>query len=113
MFRVRVTTRRVYTLSALAAVLFGYDSGIIGAAILFIPRDVPLTSWQQGAVVGATVFGAMVGALGSGPAADRLGRQRILLSAGVIFTAGALGTGIASTILMLVLFRFVLGLAIG
>ena len=112
-FRVRVTTRRVYALSALAAVLFGYDSGIIGAAILFIPRDVPLTSWQQGAVVSATVFGAMVGALGSGPAADRLGRQRLLLIAGVIFTAGALGTGIASTIRILVLFRFILGLAVG
>ncbi|MGH2884607.1 MAG: sugar porter family MFS transporter [Solirubrobacteraceae bacterium] len=113
MFGTRVTTRRVYALGALAAVLFGYDNGIIGAALLFIPRDLPLTPWQQGAVVSATVFGAMVGALGSGPAADRLGRQRILLSAGVIFTAGALGTGIASTIRILVLFRFVLGLAIG
>jgi MFS family permease len=72
----------------LAAVLFGYDNGIIGAALLFIPRDLPLTPWQQGAVVGATVFGAMLGALGSGPAADRLGRQRLLLAAGVIFTGG-------------------------
>jgi sugar porter (SP) family MFS transporter len=112
-FRVRVTTRRVYTLGALAAVLFGYDSGIIGAAILFIPKDLPLTPWQQGAVVSATVFGAMVGALGSGPAADRLGRQRILLVAGVVFTVGALGAGVAATVAMLVLFRFILGLAIG
>jgi sugar porter (SP) family MFS transporter len=94
-------------------VLFGYDGGIIGAAILFIPRDLPLTPFQQGAVVSATVFGAMVGALGSGPAADRHGRQRILLAAGVVFTLGALGTGVASTVVMLVLFRFILGLAIG
>lgn len=111
--QVRVTTRRVYSLGALAAVLFGYDGGIIGAAILFIPRDLPLTPFQQGAVVSATVFGAMVGALGSGPAADRHGRQRILLAAGVVFTLGALGTGVASTVVMLVLFRFILGLAIG
>jgi sugar porter (SP) family MFS transporter len=112
-FRVRVTTRRVYTLGALAAVLFGYDAGIIGAAILFIPKDLPLTPWQQGAVVSATVFGAMAGALGSGPAADRLGRQRILLAAGVVFTVGALGAGVAATVAMLVGFRFILGLAIG
>jgi sugar porter (SP) family MFS transporter len=111
--RVRVTTRRVYALGALAAVLFGYDTGIIGAAILFIRQDVALTSWQQGAVVGATVFGAMVGALGSGPAADRLGRQWMLFAAGVIFTVGAMGTGVASTVPMLVSFRFVLGLAVG
>lgn len=112
-FRIQVTTRRVYALGALGAVLFGYDGGIIGAAILFIRRDVPLTSWQQGAVVGAMVFGAMLGALSSGPCADRLGRQRILLAAGVIFTAGALGSGLASSVFMLVLFRFTLGVAIG
>ncbi len=112
-FRARVTTRRVYALGALAAVLFGYDSGIIGAAILFIPQDLPLTPWQQGAVVSATVFGAMVGALGSGPTADRYGRQRLLLVAGVVFTVGALGTGVAATVAVLVVFRVILGLAIG
>ncbi|MGH3754373.1 MAG: MFS transporter, partial [Pseudonocardiaceae bacterium] len=111
--RARVTTRRVYVLGALAAVLFGYDNGIIGAALLFIPAELPLTPLQVGAVVSATVFGAMVGALGSGPAADRLGRQRVLLAAGVVFTVGALGTGVAPTVNGLVLFRFILGLAIG
>ncbi|MCA1822086.1 MAG: sugar porter family MFS transporter [Pseudonocardia sp.] len=111
--RVQVSTRRVYALGALAAVLFGYDGGIIGAAILFIPHDLPLPPWQQGVVVGAMVFGAMVGALGSGPAADRVGRQRILLVAGVVFTVGALGTGLSWTVPMLVLFRLVVGLAIG
>jgi MFS family permease len=112
-FLTRVSTRRVYALGALAAVLFGYDNGIIGAALLFIPRDLPLTPLQEGAVVSATVFGAMVGALGSGPAADRLGRQRILLSAGVVFTIGALGAGAAASVSMLVTFRFILGLGIG
>jgi sugar porter (SP) family MFS transporter len=109
----RVTTRRVYALGALAAVLFGYDNGIIGAALLFIPHDLPLTPWQQGAVVSATVLGAMLGALGSGPAADRQGRQRILLAAGVVFTVGALGAGAAATVAMLEGFRFILGLGIG
>ncbi len=111
--RTRVTTRRVYALGALAAVLFGYDNGIIGAALLFIPQELPLTPLQAGAVVSSTVFGAMVGALCSGPAADRQGRQRILLVAGVVFTVGALGAGLAPTVNGLVLFRFILGLAIG
>jgi sugar porter (SP) family MFS transporter len=111
--RIQVSTRRVYALGALAAVLFGYDGGIIGAAILFIPHDLPLPPWQKGVVVSAMVFGAMVGALGSGPAADRVGRQRMLLVAGVVFTVGALGTGLSWTVPMLVLFRLVVGLAIG
>ncbi len=108
-----VCTRRGYALGALAAVLFGYDGGIIGAAILFIPRDLPLTPLLEGGIVSSTVFAAMVGALGSGPAADRLGRQRILLVAGVVFTVGALGAGAAPTVAVLILFRFILGLAIG
>jgi sugar porter (SP) family MFS transporter len=103
----------VYALGALAAVLFGYDNGIIGAAILFIPHDLPLTPALEGAVVSAAVVGAMVGALGSGPVADRQGRQRVLLAAGVVFTVGALGAGAAATVAVLVLFRFILGLGIG
>ncbi|MFI0467404.1 MFS transporter [Saccharopolyspora sp. 5N102] len=82
-------TRRVYALGSPAAILFGYDNGIISAAILFIPHELPLTPLLKGAVVSSTALGAMVGALGSGPAADRLGRQRVLLAAGVVFTGYA------------------------
>ncbi len=112
-FQTRVSTRWVYALGSLAAVLFGYDNGIIGAAILFIPRDLPLTPSLEGAVVSAAVVGAMVGALGSGPAADRYGRPRVLLVAGMVFTLGALGAGVAGSVAMLVAFRFILGLGIG
>ncbi|WP_037063154.1 sugar porter family MFS transporter [Pseudonocardia acaciae] len=108
-----MTTRRVYALGSLAAILFGYDNGIIGAALLFVPNDLPLSPWATGVLVSSTVFGAMVGALGSGPVADRAGRQRVLLAAGVVFTLGALGSGLATGVGTLVAFRFVLGLAIG
>jgi sugar porter (SP) family MFS transporter len=109
----KVTTRRAYALGALAAVLFGYDNGIIAAAILFIPDDLPLSSWMKGIVVSSTVVGAMFGALGSGPVADRVGRQRVLLAAGVVFAVGALGGGVAGTVTVLAGSRFVLGLGIG
>jgi MFS family permease len=42
-----------------------------------------------------------------------MGRQRVQLVAGVVFTVGALGTGLAATVNGLVGFRFILGLAIG
>ncbi|MGH3872968.1 MAG: sugar porter family MFS transporter [Pseudonocardiaceae bacterium] len=112
-FRSRVSTRRVYALGALAAVLFGYDNGIIGAALLFIPGDLFLEPWQIGAVVSAMTLGAMLGSLSSGSPADRYGRQRILLASGVVFIVAALGTGLAPTVGALILFRFILGLAIG
>lgn len=102
-----------YALGALAALLFGYDNGIIGSAMLFIPHEISLTAWTQGVVVSATVFGAMAGSLGSGPVADRLGRRRVLLAAGVVFAVGALGAGLAGNVAALVAFRFVIGLGIG
>lgn len=112
-FQPRVSTRRVYALGALAAILFGYDIAIIGAALLFIKNDLPLTDWWTGAVASAVMLGAMVGALGSGPLADRQGRQRILMVAAVLFAIGAAGSGVAVSVIMLVLCRFILGLAIG
>ncbi|MGH3898784.1 MAG: sugar porter family MFS transporter [Pseudonocardiaceae bacterium] len=112
-FQSQVSTRRVYVLGALAAVLFGYDMAIIGAALLFIKNDLPITDWWTGAVASAVMLGAMVGALGSGPLADRQGRQRLLLVAAVVFAVGAAGTGLATSLAMLVSFRFILGLAVG
>ncbi|MGH3693925.1 MAG: sugar porter family MFS transporter [Pseudonocardiaceae bacterium] len=112
-FQPQVSTRRVYALGALAAVLFGYDMAIIGAALLFIKNDLPITDWWTGAVASAVMLGAMVGALGSGPLADRQGRQRLLLVAAVVFAFGAAGTGLATSLAMLVAFRFILGLAVG
>ncbi len=112
-FQPRVSTRRVYALGALAAILFGYDIAIIGAALLFIKNDLPLTDWWTGAVVSAVMLGAMVGALSSGPLADRQGRQRLLLVAAVLFAVGAAGSGVAMSVAMLVSCRFILGLAIG
>jgi sugar porter (SP) family MFS transporter len=112
--RERLTnTRTIFALGALGAVLFGYDNGIISGAILFIPNDIPLSSGVEGFVVSSAVLGAMVGAIASGPVADRIGRQRLLLAAGVVFTLGAIGAGTAADVAALVVSRAVLGLGIG
>ncbi|MGH3899651.1 MAG: MFS transporter [Pseudonocardiaceae bacterium] len=73
----------------------------------------PLAPWQIGAVVSAMTLGAMLGSLSSGSPADRYGRRGNLLASGVIFIVAALGTGLAPSVTALILFRFILGLAIG
>lgn len=109
----RVSTRVLYGLGALAALLFGYDNGIIAAAILYIPEEIPLGSLTKGLVVSGTVVGALVGALLAGPLADRRGRDSALLAAGVVFGIGAAGTALAGDVTGLIVFRVVLGLGIG
>jgi sugar porter (SP) family MFS transporter len=103
----------VYGVGALGALLFGYDNGIIAAALLFIEPALHLTPVSEGVAVSAIVIGAMIGAIVSGPAADRVGRRVVLLLAGIAFTVGAIGTALAGEVGALIAFRVVLGLGIG
>lgn len=108
-----ITTKTVFVLGALGALLFGYDNGIVAAAILFVPDELPLSPTVEGLVVSSGVIGAMVGSISSGPLADKIGRQRMLLAAAVVFLIGAAGAGAAPTAEVLVASRLVLGLGIG
>ena len=109
----RVSGRRIYFFGALGGVLFGYDTGVISGALLFIPDDFKLTPFLQGAIVGALLIGAMFGAAFAGRLTDRLGRRRLIIAAGVIFTAGALLAALAPSVGVLIAARFILGLAVG
>src|ERR1700750_656168 len=109
----QVSGRRNYFFGALGGVLFGYDTGVISGALLYIPDDFKLTPCLQGAIVGALLIGAMFGAAFAGRLTDRLGRRRLIIAAGVIFTAGALLAALAPCVGVLIGARFVLGLAVG
>ncbi|AHH93524.1 sugar porter family MFS transporter [Kutzneria viridogrisea] len=103
----------IATVAAVGGLLFGYDTGVISGALLFITDEFGLTPLSSGLVVSAILVGAMLGALGSGPLADRYGRRVAIIGAAVVFAVGAVLAGTATSAEMLVLARGVLGLAIG
>ncbi len=103
----------VYFFGALGGLLFGYDTGVISGAILFIKADLGLNAFYQGLVVSSLLLGAMAGAGLAGPFSDRLGRRRIIIIAAITFSVGAVGAALAPNVGVLVLFRIVLGLAVG
>ncbi|HEX8855845.1 MAG TPA: sugar porter family MFS transporter, partial [Thermoleophilaceae bacterium] len=105
--------RRIFFFGALGGLLFGYDTGVISGAILFIKKDFGLSPFMQGAVVAALLLGAMIGAGLAGPLSDRLGRRRLIMTAAVTFTVGALWAAAAPNPGNLLAARFVLGLAVG
>jgi MFS transporter, SP family, sugar:H+ symporter len=103
----------VYFFGALGGMLFGYDTGVISGAILFISEDLKLTPALEGLVVASLLLGAAVGAACAGPLSDRLGRRNLIIVAAILFTIGAIGAALSPSVTVLVLFRVVLGLAVG
>ncbi|MCA1217603.1 sugar porter family MFS transporter [Streptomyces sp. 8L] len=98
---------------AMGGFLFGFDTGVVSGALLYIRRDFDLNSFQQGSVVSVLLIGAVIGAMGSGRLADRWGRRRLLGAAGAVFLAGTAVAVFANGYGMLLAARIVLGLAVG
>ena len=103
----------VYFFGALGGLLFGYDTGVISGAILYIQDDLGTSSFLNGLIVSGLLVGAMIGAGTAGPLSDRLGRRNLILIAAVIFSVGAIGAALSPNVATLVFFRIVLGLAVG
>lgn len=107
----------IYSISAVAALgglLFGYDWVVIGGAKPFYEKFFRLTvPSQQGWAMSCALVGCLVGALISGPLSDRLGRKRLLIAAGLVFAISSVGTGMAPSFAIFVLWRIMGGLAIG
>ena len=103
----------VASIAALGGLLFGYDTGVISGAILFIAHDFGLSTQLQELTISVVLIGCIAGSSGAGALADRVGRRITLLAAGVIFGIGALGSAVAPSIDVLLVARFVVGTAIG
>jgi sugar porter (SP) family MFS transporter len=100
-------------ISALAGLLFGYDTGVISGAILFVRKDFLLSTFQEEVVVAAVLLGAVAGAAFGGKLADALGRRKLLIQVAILFIIGAIGTALAPTPTWLAIGRVVVGVAIG
>jgi MFS transporter, SP family, galactose:H+ symporter len=103
----------IAAVAALGGLLFGYDTGVISAALLFIRQVMSLSPTLQGVVVAIALAGAAVGAATAGQLSDRAGRRRVILGAGLMFIAGAVVSAVAQNIIILLIGRFLVGLAIG
>lgn len=99
--------------AALCGLLFGYDTGVISGALLFLKRDFALTALLQGVVTSAVLAGAAVGAGFSGRLADRFGRRRMVIAVAILFLVASLITGLAPDVLWLAAGRILAGVAIG
>lgn len=103
----------IFIFGALADLLFGYDSGVMGVALLFIKKQMSLTPLMQGWVVSLLLVGAMFGVAFAGMLADKFGRRRIILVTAITFAIGAVGAALAPDVYTILASRFIMGLGVG
>lgn len=91
----------------------GFDNGAIGFVAPVIVREWGSSMPAFASIFAAGLFGLMLGALASGPLADRFGRKIVVLSSTLTFSVFALATTLAHTADQLWILRFLTGLGVG
>jgi sugar porter (SP) family MFS transporter len=104
---------RVSFIAGLGGILYGFDVGIIAAALLFVRNTFALSTHLEEIVVSVVPAGTMVGAIVGGILSDRLGRRVTLLWSGVIFIVGSILAPLSPNVGALIAARSLLGFAIG
>ncbi len=109
----RALVYAVSIIAALGGLLFGYDTGVISGALLFIGDEFHLDPLSEGVVVSSLLIGAMIGAIACGPLADKIGRRLSITGAATVFAIGAIVAALAPNVETLIAARVILGIAVG
>ncbi|MFD7280801.1 sugar porter family MFS transporter [Streptomyces sp. NPDC059862] len=105
--------RLITVIATFGGLLFGYDTGVINGALPYMTDDLGLTAVTEGMVTSSLLLGAALGAVVGGRMSDQRGRRRTILALAVLFFVGALGCTLAPSTEIMIVARFVLGLAVG
>ncbi|NHB97226.1 MFS transporter [Photorhabdus stackebrandtii] len=91
----------------------GFDTALIGYIAPAVIKDFNVESTVLGPAMSAALFGLALGALFSGPLADRFGRKLVLTISVGVFGLFSLVTAAADSIQTLTILRFLTGLGLG
>jgi sugar porter (SP) family MFS transporter len=103
----------VSLVGAIGGMLFGFDTGAISGAILYLKKEFSLTSGLQEVVTSIALLGAAIGATIGGPLADRYGRRHLIVVTAGMFVIGSLAAAAANSVAWLIAARLFIGSAIG
>ena len=103
----------IFWLCFLIVLLDGIDTAAIGYIAPSLAKEWSVARPQLASVLTAALLGLAVGALGSGPLADRIGRRKVLVAAVGVFALACLASSFAASLDQLTVLRFVTGLGLG
>ncbi|XP_043726063.1 inositol transporter 1 isoform X2 [Telopea speciosissima] len=102
--------------AGIGGLLFGYDTGVISGALLYIKDDFAVVNhnkFLQETIVSMALVGAIIGAAAGGWMNDEYGRKKSTLVADVIFAIGSVVMAAAPDPYVLIAGRLLVGLGIG
>lgn len=103
----------IAAMASIGGLLFGYDTGIIASALTPLSHQFGLSTLMEQVVVSSILVGCTIGALGAGALTDRFGRRPVIAAVGIVFAVAAVLCSQTWDSATLILFRFILGLAVG
>src|SRR3569832_1391638 len=105
---------RISLTAALSGFIFGFDTVVISGANLPIKALWHTSPWFHGFfIMSMALWGTVVGALFGGIPTQRMGRKKVLVWVGILFSLSAVGTALAPGPYIFSFFRFIGGIGIG
>ncbi|OAF99488.1 general substrate transporter [Paraphaeosphaeria sporulosa] len=102
--------------ASIAGALFGYDTGIISAVLVYLGTDLDgqnMNAGQKEAITSLCSGGAFFGAIMAGLTADKYGRKAGIYVGCALFTIGAILQGAAYTFAQMCVGRLIVGFGVG
>jgi MFS transporter, SP family, solute carrier family 2 (myo-inositol transporter), member 13 len=102
--------------ASIAGSLFGYDTGIISAVLVYLGNDLnnrPATSNEKELITSLCSGGAFIGAIIAGVTADKYGRKLAIYVGCVLFTVGAVLQAASYSIAQMAIGRLIVGFGVG
>ena len=103
----------IVALCFIIVLMDGFDTAAIGFIAPSLVQEWGIGRPDLGPVLSAALFGLAVGALLSGPIADRLGRKVVLVASVLLFGVACLASSFAGTLGQLTILRFITGVGLG
>src|SRR5579872_3232595 len=105
--------RRTLLAAAMGWALDAFDAMLYSLVLASLMRDLGMSKTTAGSLGTLTLLASGIGGVLFGVLADRIGRKQALMASIVTYSVCSFASGLATSIAMLAVARFVLGLGMG